>query len=424
MASPRLRLALAISLSVLPAVGLAEAPASGLEEVVVTAQRRLQSAQDVPIAITAFSADALANLGVKSSDQLATFTPNLTWVPSGAVGASVGIRGVVDTNLTTNQVGSVAIVVDEVSLNSPALNTFPVFDLNRVEVLRGPQVALYGRSTTGGAINFVTNRPEVGGEVNGRVGLSLGNYHDVNFDGAIGAPLGDKAAVRLAVLSDKRDGVYRDPTLGHDVGTKDQQAARLSFAANPTDNFSVFASFFFGRDRSDGPYYKNVGSRNPDGTACAPASSNPGGPCVDGAGFRDSASFNQVFSDFQAMQHVDVYGGLVNLKWRINDMSLTSITSIYKNTFQLMEDVDGGPASLSEVHVDAVTKQTAEELRLASEHGADAPVNWIVGAYFFKETQDGLTAQLTRTRQTQPQPFPPPTWFPPIPQFRDRKSVV
>ena len=390
----------------------------GLEEIVVTAQRRAQSAQDVPIAITALSADALTNLGVTSSEQLAAFTPNVTWNPTGFVGAAVGIRGVVDTVATTNQVGSVAIVVDEVSLNSPVLNVLPVFDLDRVEVLRGPQVALYGRSTTGGAVNFITRHPEVGGESNGRAVLSLGNYQDVNFEGGVGVPLGEIAAVRLAVLSDKRDGIFSDPTLGRDIGAKDQQAARLSFAAKPTDSFSVFAKFEYGRDRSDGGIYKNVGWRNPDGTSCLPTSSNPGSSCVDGSGFRDTANFRQAFTDAPVFQHVDVHGGLVNLKWRLDGMSITSITSYYKNSYQRYADPDGGPASLNELHVNADTKQVAEELRLASEHDSSSPINWIIGAYLFKETQDGLIANVQRVAQIQPQPFPPPTWFPPFPQFR------
>jgi len=106
---------------------------TGLTEVVVTAQRREQRLQDVPIAVTAFSAGSLRAVGLNNSDQLAAFTPNLTWNQSGSVGSNVGLRGIVDSNITTNQVASVGILVDEVGLNSPVLNTIPLFDIDRCQ---------------------------------------------------------------------------------------------------------------------------------------------------------------------------------------------------------------------------------------------------------------------------------------------------
>lgn len=377
-----------------------------IQEIVVTAQRREQNVQDVPIAITAFSTESLESLGVKSTDQLANFTPNLTWNASGVIGSTVGIRGVVDNNFTTNQVGSVAIVVDEVGLNSPVLNTVPVFDLQRIEVLRGPQVTLYGRSTTGGAINFVTRRPEVGGEFNGIAEVSYGDFGQVDIEGAVGAPVGASAAVRLAGVWQTRDGIYSNPTQSRDVGERDRQGLRLSLAAKPTDSFSIYANLQYGRDRGDGPYYKNVGTRNTDGTPCAPTSSDPGGPCVDGAGFRDTASYDQNFADAPSFQRIDVAGGLVNVVWRFAGVSLTSITSYFENEYDTYQDLDGGPFSLAEVHVDTDTDQAAQELRLASDGGAGAKVDWIAGLFYFEESQDGFIAQVGRVLQNAPPPGP------------------
>ena len=134
--------AAAASVAALPLVAGAQAPAEkdeGLEEVIVTAQKREERAQEVPIAISAYSAAALEKLDIRNSNDLARFTPNLTWSPAGGAGSNIGMRGVTDVNFTTSQVGSVGIIVDEVALNSPVLNTFALFDLARVEVLRGPQ---------------------------------------------------------------------------------------------------------------------------------------------------------------------------------------------------------------------------------------------------------------------------------------------
>ena len=133
--------------------------AGGVEEIIVTAQKREQNLQDVPVAVTAFSSATISRLGLSSTEDLAGFTPNLNYQPAGGIGSSIGIRGIQDQNFTFNQVGSVAMVVDEVALNSPNLNTFALFDISRIEVLRGPQVALFGRSTTGGALNVKPGRP-------------------------------------------------------------------------------------------------------------------------------------------------------------------------------------------------------------------------------------------------------------------------
>ena len=365
----------------------------GLDEVVVTAQRREQRLQEVPIAITAFSGEGLREAGIQNTDQLASFTPNLTWNQSGSVGSNVGLRGIVDSNITTNQVASVGIVADEVSLNSPVLNTIPLFDIERVEVLRGPQVTLYGRSTTAGAVNLSSRKPKIGDGLIGYVDVSYGNYEALGVEAAVGTDLGETAAIRLSMLHQSRDGVYYNPTLKQDVSDRDRQAYRLSLTFQPSDALTISANLQYGRDRSGGPYFKSAGQRLPStpSAACTLTTSSPGvDNCVNDMLFKDSADFDQVFANELSRQHIDLQGGVLNVRYNFGGVSLSSITSYLKNEFELSYDVDGGPLTRGLITNDTVTDQISQEVRLYSSADAARSTNWIVGAYYFEEQQDGV----------------------------------
>jgi iron complex outermembrane recepter protein len=372
------------------------ADAVALEEVIVTAQKRDESIQDVPIAITAFSAERLAASGITSSDEIQRLTPSLTWNPAGGAGSSVGLRGIVDINFTTGQVGSVGIVVDEVGLNSPVVNTFALLDLERVEVLRGPQVTLYGRSTPGGAINIITRRPQVGGGTSGSFSVTLGNYDERAIEAAFGTELGDRAAIRVAGLATSRDGIFDNLTLGTTDSDRERRMARLSFAAELTDSLDLFTSAHLGRRRGESLRYKQIGYGLPSDpeTPCG-RPLRVGNGCADLTGFVDSADFDKNFSNFpNPVEEIDASGGLVNLTWDLGTMRLTSISAYEENSIARNEDTDGGPANLLDVSIVADTDQISQEFRLASSD--DEALRWIVGAFYMQEDQDGITTVALR----------------------------
>ena len=292
-----------------PVVAEAEGAAAkdqmgGIEEIVVTAQKRAENLQDVPVAITAFTANTISRLGMSSSEDLASFTPNLNYQPAGGIGSSIGIRGIQDQNFTFNQVGSVAVVVDEVALNSPNLNTFALFDIERIEVLRGPQVTLFGRSTTGGALNVATRRARVGEEANGEASFSYGNLNAMDVQGAFGAPIGDKLAVRVAGQYQKRDGIQQNMSVGGRDGDRDRYAIRGSLAYNPMDNVGIEYSGLYGKDDGEQPRYLPIGFLQPGGgaTACTNPSRQPGNGCADPYGFVSPGKFDQSYSSSSAIR--------------------------------------------------------------------------------------------------------------------------
>jgi iron complex outermembrane receptor protein len=374
-------------------------PSEQIEDIVVTANKRAESVQNVSIAISAYSAESLENLGIKNSNDLASFTPNLTWSPAGGAGSNIGMRGVTDVNFTTSQVGSVGIIVDEVSLNSPVLNTFALFDLQRVEVLRGPQVTLYGRSTSGGAVNFITRRPVVGGEAEANSSFTFGNFNTIEFEGAVSLPLSDRLAIRVAGISQNRDGIFRNLTLGTRDSDRSRHAIRLGVAADIGSTGKLFLSGFYGVSRGQSLRYKAVGLRQPGlpnpSTDCL-RSPGIGSGCTDVAGFADNANFNEVFSDNpNPLEDITAYGMTGNLSFDFGGVQLTSITSYINNRIARTGDEDGGSAPILDVHIDAKTKQFSQELRLTSVD-SNAPFKWLVGAFFSDEKQLGVTAAVRR----------------------------
>ena len=213
------------------AAGLAQAQM--LEEVVVTAQKRSESLQDVPIAMSAFTDDQLDRLGVQSAEQVLALVPNAGTVPQGGAKQNLFIRGVGTADFHLNVVGAVGAFLDDVSLNSPFAISFATYDMERVEVLRGPQNTLFGRNTTGGAVNYISRKPSVDDGLNGYIQGGVGRYSQLDIEGAVGFPLSDTVAVRIAGVSNTRDGAFNNVTLGEDVGERDRQGLRAQLSWIP-----------------------------------------------------------------------------------------------------------------------------------------------------------------------------------------------
>ena len=220
----------------------ADAPGqASIEEVVVTALKRAANLQDVAASITALSADQLTTLGFGSPTDLASQVPNLQ--ATSVMGGSTPIfslRGVSMNDYSMNQSSPIASYVDEVYKGNVALFGVQMFDLERVEVLRGPQGTLYGKNTTGGAINFVTKKADFRNE--GFLTLGAGNYDRVTAEGAIGGALvDDRLAGRLAFTYSSADGWFENGYAGGpDLEAVDEYAVRLSLRYQPSDTLDVY----------------------------------------------------------------------------------------------------------------------------------------------------------------------------------------
>jgi len=217
-----------------------------LEEVVVTAQKRAESLQDTPIAITAFTSSALADKGVNDISEIANFTPNLvfdTTSPIGGVssGAAVFIRGIGNTDFSLTTDPGVGTYVDGVYVSRSVGGVLDVLDVERIEVLRGPQGTLFGRNTIGGAINIVSRTPA--DEFQAAVEATLGNDGRANLRASLDIPFSDTLKSSWSLSSKNRDGFVSRPLVGDELGDEQRLSFRSSFNFEPNDNWDFQASF-------------------------------------------------------------------------------------------------------------------------------------------------------------------------------------
>ncbi len=212
-----------------------------IEVIEVTAQNRVQSVNDVPISMNVVSGEDLRDAGVTDMQTLNRVAPDFE-TTNDSIATKVSLRGISTESSDEAQDQSLTISIDGEYINRPRVMNATMFDIQRVEVLRGPQGTLYGRNATGGAVNIITNKPVLG-EFSGDVSADVGNYNAKEFNGALNVPLGDNAAVRVAGITSKHDG-YRDhPNLNMKSGDKDIQAARIGVAIEPTDNLSAYLAY-------------------------------------------------------------------------------------------------------------------------------------------------------------------------------------
>ncbi len=213
--------------------------------VVVTAMKRAQSTLAVPAAVTALSGNDLRAAGVTQVDDIQNVAPSVT-ISRNGFGVNTSVRGVTTTDTTSKGEQGVAFNIDGVSYGRPIQQGLAFFDVSRVEVLRGPQGTLYGKSSTGGVINLITNAPSLTG-FDANATFDVGNYNARRFQGMVNVPLSDKWALRLAAAVNKRDGyltpVDGSPAAGFHASAEglparndeDNEAARLSLLFKPND---------------------------------------------------------------------------------------------------------------------------------------------------------------------------------------------
>ncbi|BAK66106.1 TonB-dependent receptor-like protein [Sphingobium sp. SYK-6] len=244
-------LALSVALSS-PALAQGSASAEietgeqGLQDIVVTAQRRSENVQRTALSVTAVTGETMVSRGVSQTEDLSRLTAGLQVQPSGGPYTTFAVRGVSQLGGNAFADPTVAVNLGGVYLATPTVIHGLYLDLDRVEILKGPQGTLYGRNATAGAINVIPVRPRF--EFEGSLAADVGNYDRFNATGVLNIPISDNVAVRIAGQRVRRDGFMSDGT-GDDKG----EAVRASFLAEPTDNFSVLISFDWAHQGGKGP---------------------------------------------------------------------------------------------------------------------------------------------------------------------------
>ena len=259
--------------AVAAAASLPAAPpvAAQLEEIIGVAQKRSESAQDVPIAITAFDEDAMRDRQIVGFADMRFNAPNVGYNKGNFTGNNFQIRGV-GTNLVAASADSgVGIHVNEVFIVSPRLFETEYYDVAQVEILRGPQGTLYGRNSTGGAVNMITRLPEFDA-LSGNLEGQFGNYEHKRVNGAVNIPITDSLALRAAGIWLDRDGYTENIVTGNDVDGRDQWSGRLSLRWLPTDTTDIqLMMSYFEENSSRSRSQKTMCNNDPTGIlGCIP----------------------------------------------------------------------------------------------------------------------------------------------------------
>ena len=342
-----------------------------LEEVVVTAQKREQNIQDVGIAVTAFSGEQLEQLGVTNTTEITQQSPGLqlfTYTPSLIV---FNIRGVSQNNFIDTLEAPVAVYMDEAYVASLNGLGQQLFDMERVEVLRGPQGTLFGRNATGGVIHYLTNAPDEN-ELNGYIKGGIGEYSNYIAEGAVGGALAPNFRARVAGRFEKADGYTKSVTEGvRDTNGKDGFAIRASAQFDVSEGVRVDAKVYYSEDNDapTGGYvaYASKASRE-TGYGATPESTPIAG------------SVHKHANGLEGSLDRDVTSVTGKITWDVNDnlqfISITSYMDIHKDYF---EDAGGGFIPNFPYNPVADTSQFSQELRLS---GSQDRFRWQVGGYY------------------------------------------
>jgi iron complex outermembrane receptor protein len=379
-----------------------EAPANAdvavLEEITITAEHRAASINDTGITVDAFKGPELRELAVTKVADLARYSPGINvHGPFGENGyPEITIRGMSADNFTELSPQSVGVYSDGVYLSSPPLLALRMFDLERVEILKGPQGTLYGRNTIGGAMNLVSAQPTF--YQDGYFRLDYGNYQYAAAEGAIGGPLSDNMAYRVSTrLVRQWSGPFSDRADGDKTGQVRQGYVRAQLLWNTTDQVSILFNLHGGVDHSDTWPFSQVAALVPSGQPNAGqlcpaflagniAAANA--QCVDISGYHNTSGdpYRNPLS-LLGRNHDKSAGLVTEINWNLGAFKLTSVTGYDWMTRRAGYDEDAGPNNVIDTVRGSDVNQASEELRLASN--GDTRFNWITGVYFSHDRLSG-----------------------------------
>jgi outer membrane receptor protein involved in Fe transport len=353
-----------------------------LEEIVVTAQKRQQSLQDVPISVSAVDGEKMSEAGINNLEDLSAYVPNFQQANS-PLGQVISIRGI-SSGINQGFEQSVVQYVDDIAMGRGPMARMPFMDLERVEVLRGPQNVLFGKNSIGGAISITTAKPTE--DFEGSVQVEHENKYGSNeIQAMVSGPLSDTVGARLAIRAHQEDGYFDNSTNGDEEQQKDEITGRLTLEWTPNDTFNAslkleHSSFDFeGRGEEVVAGYDSVSplftglSYGEIGEFLAAATGQDIGT-EDGTQNRKRQTNNDEYSDNESNQVV------LTMNWDFDAFTLTSVTGYVD--YKLDEDTDVDLSGLESIRAAQKEKfdQFSQEIRFTSPGGET--IDWIAGAYY------------------------------------------
>ncbi len=331
-----------------------------VEEIVVSAQRRVEPLQTTPVTVTALSEEALETRQVTNVIDIAAQVPNLRIDPVTGVAnaAKIFLRGVGEDQSGPNTDSAIGLYVDDVYYPRTLGALFDFLDVERVEVLRGPQGTLYGRNTPGGAVKLITRGASE--EFRGRADVTIGNYSRRQFRAAVSGPLTDTLGGAISALKNERDGTSFSTTLGRDVNRKDVEAIRGSLVFTPSDALNMRLSYDWMNDETESYLPTSILGGFPDDLLVTDSGEEPTARLIQ-------------------------RGASLNVSYDFGGFELQSITAYRALEQSAFLDNDGRAARVLAFEFEADQDQFSQELLLTAEWDAFQVLG---GAYYFTETND------------------------------------
>ena len=339
--------------------------AGGLEEIVVTAQKRSESMQDVPISIQVFSADEIERLNIRNTIDLVRHVPNMIGINNVGLpqAASYFLRGVGQDESISSLDPAVGTFVDGVYISRQIANNARLYDVDSVEVLRGPQGTLYGRNTSGGAIRIITQKPHDHNE--GFIDLAYGEYDTKEVTGKVNLVISDNIFLKVtAFYLDQSDGFLQNVTLNRDQWTQEATGARVQVLYSPSDQFEALFTYEHSDDDTGGIVGANALS------AC----------CSDDVYKVESGLVNT-----WAGTNLDAYS--LRATWDLDNMQVDLIVARRDLNHNFMNDYSDQVIPAYIIPNDSYHMQESVELNFSGE-GREGAVRWAAGASYYDDDND------------------------------------
>ncbi len=338
-----------------------------LEEIFITAEKRETSLQDTPLSVTAISGDTMNAIGISNIEDFTFFVPGIT-VTNDSM-AIVNIRGIGTSAFGVATDPSSTVQIDGVYQPRPTTGYQDMFDIERVELLRGPQGVLFGRNSTGGTLNIISKAPT--DEFEGAVGVTMGSFRKRTFSGTISGPVSDTVRARLTMVNNNRDGIYNDVVSGNKYQDQDNFAARATIAMDLSDNFELVLRGDYANERETG--FLATGADYTQHFAAAGATIPTGD--------------REVALDTPPVSNLDVWGVSSTATWNGDDYTFKSITAYRESDIDQLIDVDGTDLFLFNIGFQESSRSFTQELQLSNSN--PDKLEWIVGAFFLNEDGNG-----------------------------------
>ncbi|EGD58700.1 TonB-dependent receptor [Novosphingobium nitrogenifigens DSM 19370] len=370
------------------------------DDIVVTAQRRAEPAQNTGIALTVLTGDQLSKRGITNVNQLQDQVPNLEIVPAfGGGQPQFRLRGVGFDDYASNNAPTVGIYIDDVAYPVPAMTQSALFDIDRVEVLRGPQGTLYGRNTTGGAINFVSRTPTA--QLSAGINLEYGKYDAFKGEAYISGPLSDTLRFRVSAVSEQGGGFQYNRDTNQSLGDANRTFGKATLEWRPSSAATITVSVHGGYDKSDlvGLYLTNDFQTGGYGVG-TPGAIIPADTNIHATGWGFTPQFTSSFgwsANAKPGRDNMTQGGSINAAIDLSDaIRLTSITAYDYFRRAELQSWDASAANESEEFWYGNEHVFSQELRLSSSR--PGKLDWVGGVYYSHQLQkDGFESDFTNS---------------------------